>query len=744
MASVSEALSTALDLHTRGRLADAETLYRRILRALPNQTDALHLLAALLAQTDRLSEGLTRIEQAIAIAPGNAAYHLNRATMCEAAGRMDDALISYGHALFHQPRRLESGLAEADARLVHLARALAEEALDAADVARASRLYRRALALAPDDVAACFDGAIALKRCGRAADAARPLWWTRRLRPDLERAHVEHAVILDGLDDTAGAADAFAEAATLNPLDPSHRWAVAVLRQRAGAPPQRVTAAYRPLLALDPAMAGGWANLCAVWRAEADSARAIEAGRRAATCAPTDAAAWVNLGAALQAEDGAKAAIAAARRGAALEPESPTPLINLAAAWSDAGAAAAAEPPLRHALRLVPGEPLALAQLGRVQAAMSRADAAVATLRPAIALTPTDAEGWACLSRAWLQTGDPARALIAARRGLRLAPGHPRGLLAQGMALEAVGDDVQALASYDHAIAAAPGMGTAFTRRALLLLRPSAPPPPPRPTPGGPRLSASQIGSAGRFGNQLLQYAVLRAHAEQQGLALETPDWIGRCLYGVDDPLPGPPLPPVLEEECGIAECLAEQGPDRCANREVVGYFCGDTTPLAPFRARVRNWFRPVGAVAAHANEVLIALRGRGRTLVAIHLRRGDFGGRRFWIAPEDWYLDWLDRVWPGLDRPVLCIATDAPDLIHRFARYAPLQTADLTAPLPGAEFFADHWVLSQADALAVSNSSFSVTAALLNDRARLMVRPHRPSGRLVPFDPWSGPVLWD
>lgn len=255
---------------------------------------------------------------------------------------------------------------------------------------------------------------------------------------------------------------------------------------------------------------------------------------------------------------------------------------------------------------------------------------------------------------------------------------------------------------------------------------------------------ASRIGNAGRFGNQLLQYAFLRAYAERTGLELETPDWIGRSLYGFDDPLPGAPLPTLHEDECDFATVLAGGRPDRCAGHDIVGYFCGDTTPFAPHRERIREWFLPVSPVAAHADAALAAVRQRGNTLVAIHLRRGDFGGERFWIAPESWYFDWLEHIWPELDRPVLYVATDDPRLVGRFARYAPLQAAGVASPLPGAEFFADHWILSQADLLAVSNSSFSVTAAMLNGRARLTVRPDRRAGRLVAFDPWAGPVLWD
>lgn len=720
-------------------MADAETLYRRVLDAVPRQPDALHLLGLLMAQTGRMTEGLMRIETAIAINPAPAAYHLNHGKIADALERHEQALRGYANALFRQP-----GQADAEARLIVIARLRAEQAFDEGRFDEATRLYRRALALAPNDLAASFDHAIALKRCGRLPDAAHALTRTGRLDPTLDRVQVERAAILEAIGDLAGAAAAYRTAALTTPTDSALCWAAAVMLHRSGAAPRSVLAAHRRCLALEPAHAAGWSNLCLILRSVGDRVPSVLTGRRAVACAPTDLAARVNLGAAQLVAEDPRAASATARMGVALEPGSASALLNLGAALTETGAATAAEPPLLRALRLAPGEPLALAQLGRVRAMLGLAQPAIAVLHRALATQPTDEEGWASLSRAQHLAGDVTVALTCARRALRLVPQHPRGSLGEAMALTAMGETARALVAYDRAIAAAPGLGTAFTQRALLLLRPVAPPPPPRAPSGRPRVMASQIGNAGRFGNQALQYAFLRLYTEHVGLELETPDWIGRALYGFDDPLPGSPLPTLHEDDGAFAAVLADREADRSAGHDIVGYFCGDTTPFAPFRARIQGWFQPVGAVAAHADAALAALRARGRTVVAIHLRRGDFGGGRFWIAPERWYLDWLARIWPTLDQPVLYVATDAPALVNRFARYAPLQATDLATPLPGAEFFADHWILSQADVMAASNSSFSITAAMFNARARLTVRPDRQSGELVPFDPWAGPVLWE
>ena len=60
--------------------------------------------------------------------------------------------------------------------------------------------------------------------------------------------------------------------------------------------------------------------------------------------------------------------------------------------------------------------------------------------------------------------------------------------------------------------------------------------------------------------------------------------------------------------------------------------------------------------------------------------------------------------------------------------------------PIPGADFMVDHHILRHADHVAISNSTFSFTAAMLNERAETFMRPHPNRRELVAFDPWDSP----
>ncbi|MFV3077652.1 glycosyltransferase [Niveispirillum fermenti] len=477
-----------------------------------------------------------------------------------------------------------------------------------------------------------------------------------------------------------------------------------------------------------------------------DHATAHALLRRATGLAPTLATAWFELGLAahrLSRRNEAKAAFA---RAVGLCPDLAPPHVNLGLLLAEDGDAATALPHLHRAVELAPNNANARFLLARVLRRLGRTADATVNLQQAIALSPTLAEYHAEWSGLLLDGGDDAAALAAADRAISLSPGLYGGHAARAAALEALERPGDALAAWDRAIACNQGYGEAFTRRALLLLTGQwgpAPTPRARARNDGQRLALTRLGSNGRFGNQILQYGTARLYAQRHGLTLETPPWIGRHLFGLDDPLPGPALPRLSEEAAGLATGLAPGAPPFAAGHDIDGYFCGDTTAFAPFADDFRGFFTRAERWRGRMAQVADRLRQAGDTVVALHLRRGDFGWGPFWIAPEAWYLDWLADIWPRLERPALYIATDDPASLAAFAGYRPLTAAGLgLAPISGAGFLDDFQALCAADILAISNSTFSFTAGLLNDRAMAFHRPDRAAGLLISFDPWASPAL--
>jgi tetratricopeptide (TPR) repeat protein len=73
-------LAVAMTKHREGRLAEAEQMYRQVLRWQPDQPDAYHLLGLLAAQLNQPGDALPLFERAIALNPSVPEYHANTAT----------------------------------------------------------------------------------------------------------------------------------------------------------------------------------------------------------------------------------------------------------------------------------------------------------------------------------------------------------------------------------------------------------------------------------------------------------------------------------------------------------------------------------------------------------------------------------------------------------------------------------------------------------------------------------------
>jgi hypothetical protein len=330
---------------------------------------------------------------------------------------------------------------------------------------------------------------------------------------------------------------------------------------------------------------------------------------------------------------------------------------------------------------------------------------------------------------------------------LAMFPRHYRALVLLGEILSRAGREVEAQIASDCAEMSKPGPTFRFTQFAMEQFRAAfGPPIPPRREiiQSNGRVQMRSLGQNGRFGNQLLQYAFVRLYAQQHNLVAEFPDWIGRDIFDFDDPFPSAKLASLDEAEADLFGSLQGRTTEVFADRDISGYFCGNTEEWRAWKSQFLALFEPGQKVRGSLAQALDKLRSRGKTIVAIHLRQGDYGYGRFWVAPSAWYVGWLRTLWPKLDRPVLYIASDLAAPHAEFADFSPVSADQLGVSISGADFLVDHHVLRHADHLAISNSSFSFTAAMLNAHAQSFLRPDPTLRKPVAFDPWASEVLWD
>ena len=293
-----------------------------------------------------------------------------------------------------------------------------------------------------------------------------------------------------------------------------------------------------------------------------------------------------------------------------------------------------------------------------------------------------------------------------------------------------------------------------------------------------PVLTMSSLGRLGRFGNQLFQYAFLRICAHQSGAQVECPSWIGQSLFGHSDSpishyLPsaieqldqGETLFDVMPEFIAYIEKMAgapsvrvnaEALEEGLSNVDLWGFFQVNTRLLQPHQAFFRSLFQPVPDLKSVLETGLTQLRSRGKTIIGLHIRRGDFvrlplAGFTL-LVPLEWWCEWLDRLWCELDQPVLFLCSDELErVLSAFAKFAPITCNELSIALPeqlqamNAEFYIDFFMLSQCDVVGISNSIFSFAACLLNERGQQFFRPCWDfSTKFVKFDPWDSlPLLY-
>jgi len=267
-----------------------------------------------------------------------------------------------------------------------------------------------------------------------------------------------------------------------------------------------------------------------------------------------------------------------------------------------------------------------------------------------------------------------------------------------------------------------------------------------------PIVTMFSIGKNGRFANQIFQYAFLRIYARNHNLRIATSEWIGQVIFGYNDEseiYTSHQLSIVSDLDNSYEALALSILPDAetpYTNVDFVGYFQYHTKYYYHHKDFFQSLFQPIPSIACQMELALERLCSFGKTIIGIHLRRGDYGSGIFFRAPTEWYRDCLEGFWDTLEDPVLFIASDdIDDVIADFADYMPITNKDLDVDIETMElldFYLDFYLLSHCDVVAISNSSFSFAACMLNKIGKFFFRPHLPSQKLIPFDPWNSDIL--
>lgn len=265
---------------------------------------------------------------------------------------------------------------------------------------------------------------------------------------------------------------------------------------------------------------------------------------------------------------------------------------------------------------------------------------------------------------------------------------------------------------------------------------------------GQDSVSMMRLGHLGRFANQLWQYLFLRMYGLRNGLAVQVPAWEGEQVFGFSDPRPdGRERPSMAFLGAGDDELELWEIDDAPRNVDFRGYFLSLPRQWGPHRQFIRTMYTLKPEWRGAIERLHLHLKQERRTLVSIHVRRGDYRTYNhnerpeFRLVPVDWYRALLDKIWPGLERPLLHVATDEPQMVmSAFAGYDQLDTAFFARDFGIPEHVRDFALQQEADVLVACNSSFSTMAAVAGKPGqKCWLADFRTEG-FTPYDPWTEP----
>jgi predicted TPR repeat methyltransferase len=170
-------LLKAMTAHQAGRIAEAKTMYDRILRRRPHDPDALNFLGMLEFQRGERARGIGLLEKSVRSAPGNPHAWMNYGNMLMATG----------------------------------------------DTAGGEDAYRKVTELAPTLWQGWFNRATSLRRLRRLEEAMECLKTAISLKPDHDQAYEKLGMILYRAGKTKELAELYADWVKYNPNNPTAR-----------------------------------------------------------------------------------------------------------------------------------------------------------------------------------------------------------------------------------------------------------------------------------------------------------------------------------------------------------------------------------------------------------------------------------------------------------------------------------------------------------------------------------------
>lgn len=448
MPTINEAFDLAWKHHQSGELAQAESIYRQILQAQPNNARAMHLLGLIALQVNMQEAAIQQFQQAIEAAPSNATYYGSLGAVLVEQRRYDEAIETLKKAIKYDP-----GYHDA---YVNLGIALTETG----DPETALDQFAEALDINPESSEAYYHNGNALQALGELTDAVAEYRQALYHRPKFPAAHFNLAVALSKLGDDEQAIEHYRQSIDERPTLQALQNLAQLLHKtgRAG----ETAAVLQQAMTLQPDSPESYQALGELLLEYGRAAEAVEAYRRALQLRPDVPEVQNGLGHALVGSGRIGEALPHLQAAQRARPDWPDPQLGLGNVLLAEGKFAEAADQARAMVARWPDYSPARVNLGIALARLGKVDEALAAYRAAVEQNPRGTEAFYNMATLERRVGRLAEAAEHLRRVIELEPNHALAHNALGGVLDGLGQPDAALASLRKAIELAPDLAEAY------------------------------------------------------------------------------------------------------------------------------------------------------------------------------------------------------------------------------------------------------------------------------------------
>lgn len=386
----------ALRTYCSGDWSKAENLCRQLLKANPDYFDALNLLGAITAQTQRLEEAAALLGRAVVVNPNDSSVHCNRGNALQVLKQFDAAIASYDRAIAIKPDYAEA----------YSNRGNALQELMQFDAAVAS--YDRAVAIKPDFAGAYSNRGNALQELNRLDEAVASYDRALAIRPDFAEAYFYRGIALQRLKQFDAAISSYNQVISIWPEHAeAHNNRGYLLKEFKQF--EAAIASYNRAIASKPDYAEAYGNRGIALRELQQFDAAVASYDRAIAIKPDYTEAYYNRGIAQQELGQPEAAIASYDLAIALDPDYTDAHSNRGNALLRIMRLEAAVASYERAISIKPDFADAFNNRGLALQALKQINEAIASYDCAISIKPDYAQAYLNKSMILLLTGDFAK-----------------------------------------------------------------------------------------------------------------------------------------------------------------------------------------------------------------------------------------------------------------------------------------------------------------------------------------------